>query len=468
MICKKFFVLILTVSPLCYSASSDGKAVLFESKVKNKATSKKSDLFFALENALKNNKEIISAQKALMSAHEEHVLNSSPFKPNISAKTGVDMKADTQWRSNIDTDDKTHEGKNTGGVKSYGVSVSQNIFNGLSDIAKLKETDLNIKAQWSEYEALKQKVLREVSELYFNIVAKKQEVMHLKTLLESRKSVVELATQMHSTGSVKYLDLAQAQADYATTEGKLSTAKAELESLRAQFEESVGIPAPIEMSIPEKLFDTNLTASKAKDIAMKYNPGIIAATDKLSAAKEAIKIPNPGLVPSVDTKYSFDQSLRHKDNNRGHTVSISVSIPIYDGGVGRAKKRQAIEKANQAAVAKEKAIQETKRDIIAVWTNMEAAKENLLCSKKAVEACQLALHDTEEEFKAGLKITKDVLEAQEKLNNAKFIETDAEKRYFISQCSANALLGRMNAKYLKLKDSDFDYKTHFAKTKTNF
>ncbi len=93
-----------------------------------------------------------------------------------------------------------------------------------------------------------------------------------------------------------------------------------------------------------------------------------------------------------------------------------------------------------------------------------SCKTESLVGKKAVEARQLALHDAEEEYKSGVKIISDVLEAQEKLFEAKYMETQAENEYFSNQCKANALIGRMSPKYLKISDEGFDYKDHFRKT----
>ena len=85
-----------------------------------------------------------------------------------------------------------------------------------------------------------------------------------------------------------------------------------------------------------------------------------------------------------------------------------------------------------------------------------------------MEARQIALHDAEEEYKSGVKIIKDVLDAQEQLFEAKYMETRAENDYFSSQCRARALIGQMTPQNLKIKDSPFSYKKHFSKTRNKF
>lgn len=477
----KKFLLLLSICSVA-SFASESPSDVSEKKVNKQIEKKKEQknaLFLALENALINNKEILSAQRELMAVHENHVSVSSAFKPNISANTTYQAANTDNWNSSLSGEDATKAKYNSkDNKKSAGIVVKQNLFRGLADVAALKETDLQIRAKWSNYEAIKQKVLRDVAAYYFEIIAKKEEIAHLKALLDSRRESVDVAKEMHTSGAAKYLDVAQANASYAETEAKLSKAESDLSSLSAKFEELTGMVVPVNITTPEKFFDTSLTVKQGIDIAMKHNPGIIAAADALAAAREAIKKPNAKLMPSIDASYSFDQSIdtgskpdRFKNNprsQRGHTITVGMTIPIYDGGVGRAEKRQASEMATKAAVDKEKTINETKTEITSAWASMSAARENIASAKKAVEARELALHDTEEEYKAGLKITNDVLKAQQELFEAKYIETQAEKEYFVSQCSATALVGRMNARYLKIKDSDFSYKSHFAKTRSRF
>ena len=454
----------------------------FEKKITTRGS-----LFDAMESALKKNKEILSAQNELKAMHENYVAVAAAMRPRVSLNTKyqADNKRDL---STYDAPDRQTQHRatgerqeGTGGIDqkyenkvfSYGVGVSQNLFHGFSDVAAIKETNLNIKAKWSAYEAKRQEILRNVAIVYFALLAKRDEINHLKSLLEARQNSKEVAEWMYKTGSVKYLDVSQAIASVSETESKLARAAAEYIAYCAQFEELTGYKVPQVLTTPAKIFDEKITEKQAFEIAKNNNPEIIAATHALEAAKEAIKKPNPEFVPSVDVSCSYDNSYNSSTNTRAHqgdkarergtTVALSVNIPIYDGGTARAEKRKYIELATKAAVDREKVLEDVKSQITTVWASMAAAKQSLLSAKKAVDARKIALKDAEEEYKQGVKIINDVLDAQEKLFEAKYMETRAENDYFSSQCRANALIGRMNPKYLKLKDSEFSYKKHYSK-----
>lgn len=480
MFLKSFLLLAFCTSFLVNSAVSNGKQEaanpmtdkqkvdsdtnkLTETKVEKNS---KSDLFYILEQTLQYNKTISSAQKNLMAIHENYNISVANFKPTVDANIGYQAGNSAKWN-------KEPSSIQESSTASCGVTVKQNIFKGGADLGTLNETKANIKAQWSEYESIKQKVLSEVASLYFEIIAAYKEIEHLNSLLKARGSTLEVVSQMYNNGAEKYVSVMEAKAAYAETQGDIAKTESRYKTLCAQFKESTGMNVSTHITAPAKLFNTNMKQEQAQDIALKSNPQIIEATDKLIAAKESVKKPNARIAPNIDLQYGYNQSLDSKKtdenrNNRSHTVGISMTMSIYDGGTARAQKRQATEIASQAAVEKEKIINATIAGIAKTWAELEAAKENIISANVAIEARHIALHDTEEEHKAGIKLMKDVLDAQQKLFEAQSIEVQAQKSYFISQCNALALLGRMTPEYLKLKSNNFDYKQHFNQTKKVF
>lgn len=469
------FLLIACLSSFVVIASEFQNTDKVDSTKKVAKNNPDNALFKAIEHALRNNKEILAAQEELQATHEGHVSVAASFRPKVNFNTQYQAGDKRTWLSREKTPvERNYEGNSKSYVKSYGIGVKQNIFHGFADVAALKEVDWSIKAKWSEFEAKKQEVLKNVAIAYFTIIAKKEEINHLKSLLDARKESIEVAKETNEAGSAKYLDVAQANAAYAETESKLAKAEAEYIAYVAQFEEMTGYKLPANLVIPGVLFDENMTEQQAIDIALKNNPTISASIYTLSAAKTAVKKATPEFTPAVDLSYSFDQSYDHsskhrspqdnKLNSKGHTVGISLSVPIYDGGTARAEKRKLIKLATKAAVEKEKTIDNIRTQIKSVLAALNAAKQSLISAREAIKAREIALRDTKAECKAGVKIIKDELDAQEQLFEAKFMETQAENDYFSSQCRANALLGRMDARYLKVIDSGFDYRDHFRKT----
>ncbi len=444
-----------------------------------KSKKHKSTLFDAFESAIQHNKEILSAQDELKALHENYVSALASFRPTAQAHAQYQPSHRDEWSNNSALKDSSERKWSTNSrSRSYGVAVKQNLFKGFSDIAALKEVDASIKARWKSFEAVKQKVLRDVAITYFAILAKHEEIQHLKALQESRKESIEVAKEMHAAGTAKYLDVAQAEASYSETLSNLARADAEFEAYMAEFEELVGTKIDVRESDDLQLYDESLTLEQQLDLAQKHNPSVLAAVETLQAAKAAVKKVNVEFTPTVDLTYSFDQSydpsskkrseFDKKLNQKSHTLGIGVSVPIYDGGVSRSEKRKAIEMASKSAVDLEKAKADVVSQVKATSAALLAAKKKIDAATEAVKARALALSDTLLEYNAGTKIMNDVLEAQQQLFQAKFMLIQAKNEYYTNQCKANALMGRMDAKYLQIQDGSFNYEQHFMQTRRKF
>jgi outer membrane protein TolC len=479
-------ILLIIFACFAVSAEQDQKSSNDEkTQIKDgqKRGTARSPLFLALESALRNNKELNALEKDVAASHENYPSTSSAFRPTISANTKYRKSNSTSWstlgRANNQNDpDYDTENNTRSDMSSFGVDVRQNLFRCGADVAALKEVSTSLKAKWSALEAKKQSVLRDVAIAYFAIISKKEEILHLGSLLDSRRESVDVAMKMFEAGTSKELDVYQANAAYAETESKLAKAEAEYVSYCAQFEEMSGIQMPQNPTAPEKFFDDSIDEVNAIELAYKYNPSILSAVDAAEAAREAIKKVNIEFSPSVDLTYSFDHSYdpstkkprrgQMKIKRKDHVVTLSCTVPIYDGGHARAEKRKLEKTALKAVYEKEKAMDDVKSEVKSVWASLKAAKQNIDSAKKAVELREKALGDTLEEYKAGVKIMKDVLEAQEQLFEAKSMHIQAMNQYSSSQCRANALIGRMNPKYLRIRDSEYNYKADFARTKMKF
>ncbi|MDR1034595.1 MAG: TolC family protein [Holosporales bacterium] len=432
-----------------------------------KVKDKRCILFKAFENALSTNKDILAMEYEIKAANESHTQVRAAFLPTIDANAGFGASDTDSWVSNMG---QKNTSKNRG--KTCGLTAKYNIFHGLADVAALKEINLQLRARWSRYEATKQKVLREVAAYYFEIYAKMQELRHLNALLESRKGSLEVVSEMFKAGSAKYLDVAQATAGCAEVEAMIAKAQANYESLRAKFTELTGYVLPNTFDVPEKLIDPKMPVKQGIDLAMRNNPNIIAAADNLAAAREAARKPIGKLLPTLDISCGLHNSLTQNpgadnSNNREQTFQVALKWQLYDGGVGRSEKRQAQELACKAAIEKEKAIEETRTEIVSTWATLDAARRNLESANQAVKARWLALEDITKEHLSGTKIMNDVLKAQHEYFEAQTLVIQAQKEYLTAQSTAAALVGRMNQRYLKLAvpSSEFNYEQHLSRVR---
>jgi outer membrane protein len=437
-----------------------------------------SGLSMALNSALDNNKDIKIVESEVKATHEEIVKAKAAFRPNVSLNAGKQFRRRKSWIENPPSPPPAgfnNPSRSNDYTTEVGVQAKQNLFRCGADSAACKEADCRVKAVWAIYMARIQSVMRDVAVSYFTIIAKQKEIAHLKKLVDARKESAEVAKRMLTVGAAKEIDVAQADAATSETESKLSKAEAELVAYYAQFETMTGMPMPVNPTIPDRMFDDSLPEAEAIKVAKRDNPEIIAKDNEQQAMHATVKKITTEFSPSLDVSAgysgSYDSSTRKSNplekqsNSRSYYAALSLTVPIYDGGGSRAEKRKAMALVSKARAERGKVADNVESEMRSVLAAIKAAKQNIISARKAVELRELVLHDTMEEYKAGVKIMRDVLDAQSQLFEASFLEVQAELQYFGSQCRAIALMGRMSPHSLKLTSKSFDYYDHYMMTK---
>ena len=438
-------------------------------------------LIKCMENALKDNKQIKEAQQEILASHEEHNINRAALMPVISAESSTSTTSDyykEPTKYQIGTKEYQHDKRNQ--FESTGaLQVKYNIFHGGADIANLKSTDKSIEAKWKNYDATIQKVLSEVAQNYFTIVAKQEEIKNAKALLDARKESHRVANEMLKAGTAKELDVAQAVAGLFDAESRLYSAEVEEKIYRVELKRLTGVEVKERLDAPGKLFDKKFTEKEVLDIAVKNNPQVVAVIAAHAAAKAKLAVPNGEFLPSIDliasgskkyTKnkfYSVDDHINDinsiKQTAYEPSITLRLSLPIFNGGSSFAKKAQCAYNLSKVAVTKAKIYKEIEKEVSTALEKLDAAENTIEFAKKMIEAQKTVLESTKKEQEAGTKITKDVLDAQLELFKAHSMLTNAIKDRYIQQCNLMALLGWFNPNDLKLKGLDFDYKKEYKR-----
>ena len=250
---------------------------------------------------------------------------------------------------------------------------------------------------------------------------------------------------------------------------------------KATYERIVGLKAPVHMEKAGAFENLPKTLEEVLQTAGEENPTIIAAQfDHLTAQSEADRV-GSNLLPTVDLVGSSSRQETRSDLNytgivnqntanyaTNHQVAIQAKVPLYEAGTVRSQKRQALEIASQKRIAIETVRRQIIEQAIQIWQNYTAAKNNIQNYQKQVEAAQISLEGTTQEMNVGSKVLLDVLNAQRDLLQAQLALVEAEKTYFYESYRLLAIIGRLNAKTLKLDVDYFDPQSHYQKVRGYF
>lgn len=374
--------------------SSSAIIILFAFPVSAKETNLKSTL-----EATYNNNFLIAQQREKILKYNESVTQQlSVKKPDLSASLS----------QNLDESNGNYN-------NSANITIKQLLYDGgqssnLVDAAKytvFAERELLIKAE--------QDNLLKAITVYMDL---RQAQANLE-LAENNIKVIEEqlrgANNRFEVGEVTRTDVSQTKARLALAVSNVETRKAILTGKSASYLLVVGENHG-NLSTPPKHPEIPNTFSKAEKIAIENHPRILAARLQLKVSEYRIDasrgIFSPTIIGSITSKTGTSIS-----SSTGAT--IQATIPLFNSGNLRSKKRAAINDKKISKHALDIALLTTRSNLQIYHSLWLAAVAAIKASKAQIEASQIAFEGMREESKLGSRTTLDVLDAEQELLSAR-------------------------------------------------
>lgn len=431
----------------------------------------------ALAAAYKNNQELLEARQKVIASHEKIVQAKGGFRPKVDARLSNTLvssrtksDADSLHRSGIQKD------------KKGSIIVSQNLFRGFTDVAKVSQAEHEIQSLWAQLKDSEQAVFMKVIRAYLELYAKYAAVEVHKANVVSMQKNYETASTKRSIGEETLTQESAAEAQYADAQSRLESALAELEGAKATFEQLTGTVAPEYVEHPKEQVDMPGSAELLQDVALKDNPKITQAIQDLASSKQSKKAVTGQLLPSVDVEASSTRDISqdktsinsinyHGPNPKvtrvNNQVALTLSVPLYDAGVTRSQRRQAGENIVTSRITFEKVRREIIQACRQVYRAYLAAKTNMDNSIKQVKAQQVAVDGNMQEMEVGTKILFDVLQAQTKLLEAKLNQIGTIQKYYENLYIMLSLQGKLTAEGLELPVEIFHIEQNYEDIKNH-
>lgn len=294
-----------------------------------------------------------------------------------------------------------------------------------------------------------------------------QNVRALQINLQASKDRFEV-------GDLTRTDVAQSNARYELARGQLLQAQARLISARETYVRVVGSP-PGALEQPPVLPSLPSAADEAVQVAIKDNPSLEAARRESAATVYDVGVARAQRLPQVGVNtgvnyYNYLGSLGASAplvgaRNDGVAVSggLSLSLPIFQGGLASARIRQAQERRAAAIETATDAERQVVAQTRASFANYQAAQEVIVSSSNAVEANRLSLEGVRAENSVGTRTILDILNAEQELLNSQVTLVTARRDAYVAGFALLAAMGRAEAQDLgldggRLYDPSINYK----------
>ena len=403
----------------------------------------------------------LDAQRAFQRATDEDVARAmSGYRPTVTGNADVGIERTDQRPSTL-LDGVTKP-------RGYGVDAVQPIFSGFRTYNAVNAAEANVRAEREVLRDVERSVLLQAVTAYMDVVRDQELVRLNENNVNVLSRELKAAQDRFAVGEVTRTDVAQAEARRADAVSRLDAARANLRTSRGSYQQVIGHPpsglawpgAP-ETFLPRSLND-------AVGVSNNEDPLVVAALFREQAAKYTVEQIRGELLPTVQLEASYNDrfgSSKLTDEVETGTVVGRAIIPIYEAGDVYARVRQA--KQNHLGILQqiEQVRTEQTQNVVAAWSQLEAARAQLQSDRVAVESNKVALQGVREEEKVGQRTLLDVLNAElEYLNSQVNLET-TRRNLVVAAYAVIGAMGRLDAEWIGAASYVYDPNVHYKEVR---
>jgi outer membrane protein len=343
-------------------------------------------------------------------------------------------------------------------TESYRLDLRQSLY------AQSNYEQLDVaRGQVSEAEAIYniayQDFLVRVAGSYFAVLTAQDGVIFAEAEEKALQRQFEQAEQRFEVGLTAVTDVHEARASYDNARARaivsrnnLADANEALFELTKQYFDDVD-PLQDVLPLVKPLPDNQ---AEWADIAMQYNPAVIAANMGIEIADATMRLQRSGHFPTLDlvastSRFTNNEFLIRDDfqqpigtvplTSDDTRIGLQLNGPIYQGGVVSSRTRQArylLNAVNEDLDRQQRAtIRQTNnayRAVIAGIEQVGAFGQALISAEKALEATQAG-------FEVGTRTIVDVLIAQQRYFQAQRDNSLARHTYIVDHLRLKAAAG---------------------------
>ncbi len=344
---------------------------------------------------------------------------------------------------------------------SANVDLGVPIYSGGSVRNGIRAAETRVEAGRADLRGTESALFSQVVAAYMDVIQSEAIVGLSGNNVEVLQVNLEATSDRFEIGELTRTDVAQSASRLALARSDLRSAQANLINARENYIALVG-SAPTDLQAPPPLPGLPASPDQAVDVALEYNPDLLAARERAIAAGYDIDVAGAGRLPRLEafansgyqnylgTLGAVPGTGAADQTSTSAQAGLRLTLPIFQGGGVSARRRQA--QANASAALEQ--VIATERNVIAqvraAYSSWRAANAIIASTQAAVDAAELSLEGVRAENSIGNRQILDVLNAEQELLAARVQLVTARRNEYVAGFSLLAAMGRAEARDLGL------------------
>ncbi len=302
---------------------------------------------------------------------------------------------------------------------NYSADLKQTLFYGLRDwrardVARVeRETALIERTTTAADLALR------VSQSFFDAVAAEQRLAVRRTALKQALSQLRVAKRRFQVGELTSADVARWTARASAEEQEVVTSQGALELAQRRLARLAGLDELGPLAPPTTVPAPEGTTAELERRALMERPEMLVLEKRFRAARLMIKVEKGAWLPELDAHAQYYAQRADFPSRDWMSVSLTLRVPIYDGGVAAARVARAKEDLIDVEVMRREMDKAIRDQVESATISHRTAAAVLEAAEKRRTAAREAYRQVERAYAVGEATVTDLLTATTELTDAK-------------------------------------------------
>lgn len=302
-------------------------------------------------------------------------------------------------------------------IYAAGVVVSYPLSTGGNLEARNRLAEANLRGAQATYERTRQQIVYAAEQTYLQVLLAGESVAAAQRALVQATESLRVAQARFRAGAAAQFDVLQAEVAVANAEQNLVQAQTAAANARAGLNATLALPldTPLELADTLAPRPVDVTLADAITRARRDRPDLTALRSRIEAAQAGIEVARSGGRPTVGLGVGY--TVGNADGQSTYifgtwSVTLSVTLSVFDGGVTQAQVRQAQLQLEQLQVSEAQAQQQAELEVRTAWLALQRAAGQLTAATKAVEQGRESVRLATARYQAGVGTSLELLTAQ--------------------------------------------------------
>jgi outer membrane protein len=352
-------------------------------------------------------------------------------------------------------------GKNSGATnKSLAVQAKQSLYNGVNN-ATVAQAEQSVVAAQADLDAAEDDLMVRLTQAYFDVLSAQD--LLLTTQVNKKAFAEQLAAAKRSfeVGNATITDTREAQARFDLVAAQEIAFQNELQVKRMALDQLVGrenvaalsLKTPVDLSALEPVNIDNWVGLTANSPSIrKAQVGITVAQLALDKAR-AEHLPTADLMASLTQQKVTSNSISAMANNGlTSSIGIEVNVPLFAGFATQNKVKEALSLKDKSELDLENAKRSLSLSTRQAFFGVRSGMAQVRALEAAESSAKLALEATQLGYRVGVRVNKDVLDAQTALTSTQKDLYKARYDVLVTNMRLRQVAGSLDEKDLQVLD----------------